>query len=287
LNSGEIRMRASEDNKTKTKALLMPVLWVVIALLVMGGATFAWFSFSTRTKIKPMAGTIGDSGVTLLISNSESGPFEESTDLIVEGTTENLQPVSTGNLNTWYTSLGNNAAGISDTFSEVTETIDEKTMYGTLYLKSEGGECNVYFDPEAMYFGDDDQLIASCRLGLVIKTVADGEKSFIFKLDSLGNTGGAESQETMDSANVVVTGVDSSGRAETDSDPSEEMTAYNARISGEAVEPGETVLCRLGEDEIASVDFRLYMEGCDENTINASQDREISIKMGFAGTSID
>jgi len=279
-------VRPSNENKTK-KALILPALWVVIALLVMSGATFAWFSFSTRTKIKPMAGTIGDSGVTLLISNSEYGPFEESTDLIVEGSTDNLQPVSTGNLTTWYTSLGNNAAGISDTFSEVTETIDERTMYGTLYLKSEGGECNVYFDPEAMYFGDDDQLIASCRLGLVIRTEAEGEKSYIFRLDSLGNVAAAESQETMDSENVVVTGVDSSGRPDTDTDPSEEMTAYDARITGDVVEPGENMLCRLGQDEVASVDFRLYMEGCDENTINASQDREISIKLGFAGTSVD
>ena len=40
---------------------------------------------------------------------------------------------------------------------------------------------------------------------------------------------------------------------------------------------------QLNEDEVATVEYWLYLEGCDEQCINAVQSRTSKIQLGFAG----
>ena len=39
----------------------------------------------------------------------------------------------------------------------------------------------------------------------------------------------------------------------------------------------------LNVDEVATVEFWLYMEGCDDNCINAAQQKDTGIQLSFAG----
>jgi len=274
-------VKTSKD-KILRKSVALYAFWAFLSLMAIGGITYAWFTFSTHTNVTPMAGAIGSGGAELQISNSPSGPFGDTTELIVEGSIDNLQPVSTEDLSQWFASTGNNAAGISDRFVDVSSKVDDMTMFGKLYLKSTGGACEVFFDKENVKFGQDDQLIASSRLGVVIKTQEDGEKRYIFKLDSLCNPGSAEATETMNDSNVVV--IDENGG--TTQDPSKDIFEYGSILNGSGIQQGSQVLCHIREDEVVEIEYRLYMEGCDENTINVSQDRDIEIQLGFVGNGV-
>ena len=46
---------------------------------------------------------------------------------------------------------------------------------------------------------------------------------------------------------------------------------------------GSQPLMQLNEDEVATVEYWLYLEGCDEQCINAVQSRASEIQLGFAG----
>jgi len=262
---------------------LLAAIWVVTALAAIGGVTFAWFSFAPNTNITPMAGAVGNGGIELSISESESGPFAETIDMHPQGTSENMQPVSTNDLSKWYSSVGNSPNGISNKFVDVTEKIDQMIMRGNLYVKCDGGSCNLYFDPEKTSFGNDGQMIASCRLGLRVKSKTDGERLYVLRLDGAGNSLGAESKETMGESNVVVSGVNSIGAPETTSDPSKNIKEYDVTVNGDTYAKGEKSLCSIQDGEVISVEYFLYMEGCDENCINDSKDKNITMQLGFAG----
>ena len=46
---------------------------------------------------------------------------------------------------------------------------------------------------------------------------------------------------------------------------------------------GATPLFTLGANEVASVRYFVYMEGCDANCINEAQSKDISLQFAFAG----
>ena len=66
-------------------------------LIVATGTTFAWFNLTgmRHTNVTPMAGTVSKGGSTLLISTSESGPFDKTCELVLTGNPESLKPLST------------------------------------------------------------------------------------------------------------------------------------------------------------------------------------------------
>lgn len=269
-------------NNHLKKTGIAALFWMLLSLLILGGATFAWFTFTSYTNVKPMTGSVGNGGADLKISSSSDGPFSESTDLIVNGNTESIQPVSTYDQKEWYSSISHNSQGITNRYQSVSDKIDELSMYGTVYLKSEGGACDVYFDAGQLSFGDDPQLLSSCRLGLTIDS-QEGSAEHIFNFDSYVNVSGLEKQLTTDRDNAVVSSIDGEGAPAYDADPSEPFSSYAATVSEETVMPGDQVLVHLKEDEIATVTWRLYMEGCDEHCVNVVQNKEVSMNLAFAG----
>ena len=75
-----------------------------------------------------------------------------------------------------------------------------------------------------------------------------------------------------------------SGEASYVSDPSEEISVYLAQTAGgEEYTPGSQALVTLQADEVASVEYWLYLEGCDEQCINAAQSRPTALALAFAG----
>lgn len=47
--------------------------------------------------------------------------------------------------------------------------------------------------------------------------------------------------------------------------------------------PGSTSLCALDKDEVATVEYWLYLEGCDEQCSNPVQNKASEIRLAFAG----
>lgn len=277
------------NTKHSIRVLLISLLWLLLAALTLGGATYAWFTFNNATNVEPMAGTVGDGAVSLLISASRDGPFDKECDLPLEQAVEELLPVSTADLQTFYASAAQNKQGITLRYRDVTEQAPQRLMHGTVYLQSKNRGCDVYFFEPKLSFGSDGQALSALRLVLKLTTETDGEQLLFFRLDDLGG-GGAEEQATVTGDNVVVSSIDAGGQPGYTADPAEDIGAYLAQADGEedtTPRAGEQALCALQADEVASVEYWLYLEGCDTACVNAVQTRELSLQLGFAGVSAE
>ena len=51
--------------------------------------------------------------------------------------------------------------------------------------------------------------------------------------------------------------------------------------------PGASMLMSLQADEVASVEYWLYLEGCDEQCINEVQKIDSEVRLAFAGVASD
>ena len=262
------------------------VLWIIILLLAVTTATYAWFTFTPYTKVTPMAGSVSKGDGNLLIANAYNGPYDVTCALTPESTAEVLWPVSTADLENFYVAAAQNDAGISYRFAGANDRVNTMVVYGRVYLQSAEAGHDVYFDPDVLGFGNDNQALAAMRLGLRI-TSANGVATHIFALDDMGSTGGAEARRTVAESNTVVGSVGSGGQATLVRDPAESLSSYFARGNDTSIVPGQARLTALRADEIATVEYWLYLEGCDENCINTVQSRDVALQLAFAGIQND
>ena len=56
-------------------------------------------------------------------------------------------------------------------------------------------------------------------------------------------------------------------------------------VGEESVVAGSSPLCYLRTNEIAAVDYWLYLEGCDEHCFNVVQNADVALQLAFAGAS--
>lgn len=268
--------------KLKISALFS-ILWILILAVTLTTATYAWFTVNAVTNVEPMEQAVSRGDANLLISDSRSGPFDRECKLRLTGTTEELKPLSTADLSQFFQASAQDRNGISTLFRQVKEP-DSRALHGTVYLQCKYRGCDVYLKKTGLDFGVDGQMLSALRLGLKISTENKSE-TLIFRMDELGNTGGAASTVTVSEQGSVVSSADSSGKASFVKDPSVSMSDYLAVEGGEDEEPkaGVRPLCSLKADEIAEVEFWMYLEGCDDNCVNEVQKRNASLQLSFAG----
>lgn len=262
----------------------LAVFWCVCLLALLGGATYAWFTFDPFTRVEPMSGSIGPGETTLLIAANPRDEFGTQC-ILPKYNGPGLLPVSTADCNRFYRAYSQDRQGISLAYQDVTSRVEEDTIHGTLYLKSLTDDCDVYFYMPEISFGQDAQMLSSLRLGLHFTTAA-GEKTYIFDLSGFGNTINAEKRQTTAQSGVVVAGIQDGNAPVYVKDPAQEWSAYAAVVNAEhplQPEAGVKALCTLASGEIATVEYWLYLEGCDENCVNEVQNREIFMELSFCG----
>ena len=238
--------------------------WMLVLVAALSAATYAWFSNSRYTNVTPVAHTVSDEDSDLQIGLSANGPWDTTATLAAADKT--LYPISTADLSRFWRGTFQNAAGITTDYADCTAQLDEYALTGTLYLKGNDSALNVYLYQGQMSVTSDPQLLAALRLGLVIATQS-GTQTHIFTCDDLGNTAGATTRRTTAQDGVVVAG-GASGWSYT-SDPA------TARA-------GATPICTLAANEVASVRYVVYMEGCDANCIDEAQARDVVLQLAFA-----
>lgn len=281
-------LEGKETVKGLRKSLVMAIVGMIFFLVSVTGVTYAWFTISGRahTNVTPMGGTVSDGDTLLLISNSESGPFDRECDLVFAGDAQALKPVSTADLDSFYRVTMQNKEGIAVSYESADDRVDTDTLHGTVYLRCEGAPCNVYFNGEELQLGSDAQALAAMRLGLKI-TNHDGSRTFVMRLDDLGSTAAAQSNATVPTAGTVVSSISDGGNAVYVSDPSVNISDYIAQAAGnDEYNAGANELLSLNADEVATVEYWLYLEGCDEQCVNQVQDIDSDIRLAFAGVKI-
>ena len=267
-------------------SLMLSILCLLVAVIALGAVTYAWFTFDPYTNVTPMEGKISGGEANLLISDKPTTGFAKSCVLVPEHMASALSPISTENLTDFFVSTYQEE-GISKRFSQVSKDggwkPEKYLIHGTVYLKSAGGGANVYFDKPPLDVGSDAQWLAAGRLGLKITGATAGSGTYIFSLDDLGSTSGAESRATIappaGQANqaLVIRSVNAAGEPAFADDPA---TGLNGCIHGAA---GAKALMTLKAEEVATVEYWLYLEGCDPNCYNPVQSKDIALQLGFAG----
>lgn len=269
--------------KLKTQLILAAVsVAVLLAAITVG--TVAWFTFNAATNIEPVGSSISKGDASLLIADRQDGDFDRECTLVLDMNPDTLRPISTANLDYYSAALGQNQSGITVSYRDVTSSIADYLMHGMVYLKSESGANDVYFDPDAIQIGSDEQSMAALRLGMRI-TIAGQATQYIFRMDGM-LAGTADQTRTIPEGNSVVESLEQGGTAEYVRDPSVAISDYMALVSEEEnvlPEAGEETLCTLEEDQIASVEYWIYLEGCDENCVNSLQSRNVPVQLAFAG----
>ncbi|MBR1852614.1 MAG: hypothetical protein IJ794_05640 [Lachnospiraceae bacterium] len=278
INSG-----AKIGNHKSVFAIWLAVAWLLLLLVVVGGVTYAWFNFQPYTNVEPMSSVVSGGEVALLIAADPEAEF--GMECLLPASSGKLNPLSTADLDTFYTAVSQDRQGITNVYKNATDRVEEDTIHGVFYLKSLDDNCDVYFYQPNMNFGEDAQMLAAMRLGLRI-TKEEQAQTWIFDLDEMGNTSGAAGERTTAQANVVVEDIGSDGSPVYEGDPSLSMSDFFAvpsAGSGERQGAGNRALCRINANEVVMVEYWLYLEGCDENCINAVQGREAGIQLSFAG----
>ena len=274
----------NDDVKKLKKRLRAVIFLTVLIFCAAGGSVYAWFTLSgmASTNVTPMGGSISNGDATLLISSSKDGPFDKSCELVLDGNPDTLKPLSTSDLNHFYRAIAQNKDGIAILYEAADSQVDDDALHGTVYLKCENAPCDVYFDAENLNVGSDAQSLAAMRLGIRI-TSDSGTKTYLFRLDELGSVAGAQSRATIPASSSVVSSISSGGQAAYASDPSTSISQYMAHKNSSVYEAGMSKLVLLQADEVASVEYWLYLEGCDEQCFNPVQNKDAGLMLAFAG----
>ena len=240
------------------------------------------------TNVTPMGGTVSSGDTVLYIGIEKTGPFDKTCELKLEDDPDALQPVSTIDLEHFYEGTAQTKEGITVLYQDVTEKAGDYVMHGTVYLQCLYAPCNVYFNREELELGAEAQMLEAMRLGMKI-TTAEGTEIMIFKLDDLGGAGNVRSAQTTERTGVVVSGIAENGVPVYENDPATAIGAYMAQKTGSENEykPGASMLMSLQADEVASVEYWLYLEGCDEQCINEVQKIDSEVRLAFAGVASD
>lgn len=270
-----------ERRKMKRSAFLA-LISALVALITLVSSTYAWFTFHAYTNVTPLAGTISGGDGILLIANRKDGKFDVSCQLELRDPDAELMPVSTADLKHFYRVTNQNKNGIATAYAEDNQRAQDHSLNGTVYLKAVDSGFDVYLWLPSIYCGSNPQALAAMRLGMTV-TTAEGKHTYIFKLDELGKTDGASSKQTIPVAGQVVGGVLQNGEAKYREDPAAKLSDYAAGGTADNVTPGKQRICVLAENEVARVDYWLYLEGCDDNCINTVQGRNIALQLGFGG----
>ncbi len=256
----------------------MAAVWVLLLAVALTAVTFAWFSSSRHTNVTPSAHTVSSDSGDLLISASESGPFDTTCELAAAE--KDLYPVSTADLSSFWRSSFQNAAGITTDYEPATASVDDYVLSGDVYLKADSQALDIYLYTPGMSVSSDPQLLASLRLGLVMETAA-GAQTHIFTCDALGDTSGATSTLTTAEEGMVVSGDASWSYV---ADPAVAMGTFAMEGSEDSptVSAGASPLARLSAGEVARVRYFVYMEGCDANCANEAQAKDVTLQLAFA-----
>ena len=275
----------NDDVKKLKKRLRAVIFLTVLIFCAAGGSVYAWFTLSgmASTNVTPMGGSISNGDASLLISASRLGPFDKNCELVLDGNPDTLKPLSTADLDHFYRAIAQNKDGIAVLYEAADSQVDEDALHGTVYLKCENAPCDVYFDAENLNVGSDAQSLAAMRLGIRI-TSDSGTNTYLFLLDELGAVAGAQSRATIPASSAVVSSISSGGQAAYASDPSTSISQYMAyKNSSDKYDAGTSVLVSLETDEVASVEYWLYLEGCDEQCFNPVQNKDAGLMLAFVG----
>ena len=270
------------------------VVSMLVILLVLSAATYAWFSTNRVVTTDRATARSGTDSLQLQISESGGSDFRgsEETAIVQINTASQTQlmPVSTSDLKTFVY----NPASVDDMATNFKTVENEKYYYhGRIYLrataegKDAGARMALYLDEDnevggALAQANDGQLLNAARLGLTF----DGGSPVIFSLSDAHNDVQEQRRNTV--LNGVMLGDDqvlsaSGGNLTAVADPSISLESRKILMDNATVTLPAEPLMYMTLNQIYTVDIYFYIEGCDMDCTDSISYDEADLHLAFYG----
>lgn len=278
--------------KSLKRQAVLAVFSVLIVLVLASAVTFAWFTSNQQVSTSRAEARTGEENVELLLSSTGGADFRGSSEADISqvnnADSECLMPVSTSDLNTFFTATSFRS-GAADRFSVLDN--DNDYYHGKIYLRasaggnySSGSRMALYLDQSIESGGvlaqkdEDSYLLNAARLGLSI----DG-RNYIFYLSDETNAEGDRERNTNLNGTLLAEGMVLSGSNASVSavpDPAVSLSSY--AVGDEGTNVGEP-LCYLELDRIYEMDVYFYLEGCDPDCCDSIFFHGSDLHLAFYG----
>lgn len=288
-NKSEISSRKKLKNRLTTGTFAL-----LIALLAVVSATYAWYVYNTgrhTTKVRMAAGA----GVNLQISNSYSGTYGSAA--VLDSFSGSLNPVSTNRISGGFQKvLGftNGTENQSNLVASLFGRGDYTDYYKTsLFLRTNGNPTDIYIADIGFEDSDPKNPISSAiRAGFVVHKTgrsqpAEGE--YIFAISNKKNPHASYNTAKGKEGDVLdCTKTDGSTVPFTPY-TSAAYCNYDQNTGEVNLKNGSLKLCTIsGNDgaagESVQIDLYIWLEGCDEDcTGNLGSQTLKNLSVSFAG----
>ena len=288
-NKSEISSRKKLKNRLTTGTFAL-----LIALLAVVSATYAWYVYNTgrhTTKVRMAAGA----GVNLQISNSYSGTYGSAA--VLDSFSGSLNPVSTNRISGGFQKvLGftNGTENQSNLVASLFGRGDYTDYYKTsLFLRTNGNPTDIYIADIGFEDSDPKNPISSAiRAGFVVHKTgrsqpAEGE--YIFAISNKKNPHASYNTAKGKEGDVLdCTKTDGSTVPFTPY-TSAAYCNYDQNTGEVKLKNGSLKLCTIsGNDgaagEPVQIDLYIWLEGCDEDcTGNLGSQTLKNLSVSFAG----
>lgn len=278
------------ETKTLGRPAAVAAFTMLVLLLTLASATYAWFTSGNRVSTSRVTARSGSETVELQISSTGGADFravDGAAMAQVNGADpERLMPVSTADLRTFLTCVSQSEAN-----AVYREVEGEKDFFhGRVYLRAvapEGtrGRMDLYLDQTAqgpLAVALDGQLLNATRLGLAFP---EGEGR-IFSLSRESNAAADQIRNTWLNGELVPDGnvlTGGNGAIRAVPDPAVELSEYAITQSGGSFALPPRPLYSLELNEIYPVDIYFYLEGCDPDCSDAVSFHAADLTLAFFG----
>lgn len=292
--SDEINKSDISSRKKLRNRLTTGVFALLIALIAVVSATYAWYIYNTSrhtTKVRMAAGA----GVNLQISNSYSGTYGSAA--VLDSFSGRLNPVSTNRISGGFQKvLGftNGTENQSNLVASLFGKGDYSDYYKTsLFLRTNGNSTDIYIADIGFEDSDEKNPISSAiRAGFVVHRTgrdqpAQGE--YIFAISNKKNpeadynTARGKEGDVLDCTKTDGTTVTFTPYT------SDAYCVYDKNTGEVALKENSLKLCTVsGQNESVGepvqIDVYIWLEGCDEDcTGNLSSQTLKNLSVSFAG----
>lgn len=288
-NKSEISSKKNLKNRLTTGTVAL-----LIALLAVVSATYAWYVYNTgrhTTKVRMAAGA----GVNLQISNSYSGTYGSAA--VLDSFTGRLNPVSTNRISGGFQKVigfTNGTENQSNLVASLFGRGDYTDYYKTsLFLRTNGNPTDIYIADIGFEDSDSKNPISSAiRAGFVVHRIgrsqpADAE--YIFAISDKKNpkaeynTAKGKEGDVLDCTKTDGTTVPFTPYT------SDAYCNYNKNTGEVVLKNGSLKLCTISGNsgsagEPVQIDLYIWLEGCDEDCTNNLGNQTLkNLSVSFAG----
>ena len=277
------------------RKLSISVIAVVIAMIAIVSATYAWYVYNTSrhtTDVRMAAGA----GANLQISNSYLGEYGSAA--VLDSFQGRLTPVSTNSIAGGFQKAARFVAvgeGKYDVVADMFKSSDASEYYHTsMYLRTNGDPTDIYVSDIGYEDSDDKKPISSAiRVGLVIHEPGQNmpvSSEYIFAISDKKNPEARYNTAT-GKEGYVLDGVKKNGTTVPFSPyTSDAYCIYDKNTGAVKLKKTSEKLCTITGDghgkpgTPVQIEVYIWLEGCDEDcTVNLCGETLKKLAVSFAG----